>query len=185
MIWHWFFQSQISNNCISRIVGQIDASKKEVNQLGTGLTVIHVPCPITTPMNLTFKFQIKACVSKMNAVARARSTFQMLTLLRKYLYHQSQYSTRRGSKCLALIAQQVRAFGINPKVGGSRPLRSRRFPLKNFDTFPRTTVRVSKMNTVARTQLAFQMLTLLQKYLYRQSQYSTTWDSKCLALIAQ
>ena len=34
-------------------------SKKDVNQLDTGLTAL--PCPITTPMNLTFKFQIKAC----------------------------------------------------------------------------------------------------------------------------
>ena len=29
------------------------------------------------------------------------------------------------------------------------------------------------------------ILALQQKYLYRQSQYSNTWDSKCLALIAQ
>ena len=34
-------------------------NKKEVNRLDTGLTA--PPCPITTPMNLTFKFQIKAC----------------------------------------------------------------------------------------------------------------------------
>ena len=34
-------------------------SEKDVNQLDTGLTAL--PCPITTPMNLTFKFQIKAC----------------------------------------------------------------------------------------------------------------------------
>ena len=33
-------------------------SKKEVNQLNTGLTAL--PCPITTPMNLAFKLQIKA-----------------------------------------------------------------------------------------------------------------------------
>ena len=59
------------------------------------------------------------------------------------------------------------------------------FCLKNFDTFTRTPVRVSKMNAVARAQLTFQMLTLLKKYLYRQSQCSKTWDSKCLALIAQ
>ena len=38
------------------------------------------------------------------------------------------------------------------------------FCLKNFDTFPRTPVRVSKMNAVARAQLTIQMLTLLQKY---------------------
>ena len=40
------------------------------------------------------------------------------------------------------------------------------FCLKNFDTFPRTPVRVSKMNAVARAQLTFQMLALLQKQLY-------------------
>ena len=34
-------------------------SKKDVNQLDTGLTAL--PCPITTPMNLTFKFQVKDC----------------------------------------------------------------------------------------------------------------------------
>ena len=38
------------------------------------------------------------------------------------------------------------------------------FCLKNFDTFTRTTVRVSKMNAVARAQLTFQMLTSLKKY---------------------
>ena len=63
--------------------------------------------------------------------------------------------------------------------------RSRQFLSQNFDTFTRTTFRVSKMNAIARAQLTFQMLTLLQKYLYGHSQYSKPWDSKCLALIAQ
>ena len=55
-----FFQNQISNSFILWIVGQNDATqKKDVNQLDTGLTAL--PCPITTPINLTFKFQIKAC----------------------------------------------------------------------------------------------------------------------------
>ena len=36
----------------------------------------------------------------------------------------------------------------------------------NFDTFTRTSVRVSKMNAVARAQLTFQIFTLLQKYVY-------------------
>ena len=39
------------------------------------------------------------------------------------------------------------------------------FCLKKFDTFSRTPVHVSKINAVARAQLTFQMLTLLQKYL--------------------
>ena len=38
------------------------------------------------------------------------------------------------------------------------------FCLKNFDTFTRTSVRVSKMNAVGRTQLTYQMLSLLKKY---------------------
>ena len=38
------------------------------------------------------------------------------------------------------------------------------FCLKNFDTFTRTSVRVSKMNAVARAQLTVQMLTLLKRY---------------------
>ena len=75
----------------------------DVNQLDTVLTAL--PCPIITPMSLTFKFQIKACVSKMNAVARAQLIFQMLTLLQRYLHRQSQYSTAWDSKCLALIDQ--------------------------------------------------------------------------------
>ena len=42
----------------------------------------------------------------------------------------------------------------------------------------------STINGVALTQVTFQMLTLL-KYLYCQSQYSNTWNSKDLALIAE
>ena len=44
------------------------------------------------------------------------------------------------------------------------PLARDLFCLKNFDTFTRTSVRVSKINAVARaqlTQLTFKMLTLL------------------------
>ena len=101
----------------------------------------------------------------MNAVARAQLAFQMLTLLEKYLYHQSQYSKTWDNKCLALITQMVRAFGMNPKVGGSSPSQVETFSLsKNFHIFIRTSVGVSKMNAVARAQLAFQMLTLLQKH---------------------
>ena len=59
------------------------------------------------------------------------------------------------------------------------------FRLKTFDIFKRTPVRVSKMKAFASAQIIFQMLTLLQKYLYRQNQYSNTWDSKYLAMIAQ
>ena len=36
-------------------------------------------------------------------------------------YHQSQYLKTSDSKCLALIAQMVRAFCMNPKVGGWSP----------------------------------------------------------------
>ena len=60
-------------------------------------------------------------MSKMNAVACAQLTFQMLTSLQKYLYRLSQYSKPWDRQYLALIAQMVRAFGMNPKVGGSSP----------------------------------------------------------------
>ena len=63
----------------------------------------------------------------MNAVARAQLTFQILHLLQKYLYRQSQCSETWHSKRLALIAQQVRAFGMNPKVWGSSSPKSRHF----------------------------------------------------------
>ena len=78
------------------------------------------------------------------------------------LHRQSQNLKTWDSKGLAPIAQMARAFGMNPKVDGSIPPRDI-FCLKNFGTFTRTSVRVSKMNAVARAQLAFQMLTLLQK----------------------
>ena len=43
------------------------------------------------------------------------------------------------------------------------------FCLKNFDPFTRTSVRVSKMNAVARAHSTFQMLTLLQNITSRHS----------------
>ena len=47
------------------------------------------------------------------------------------------------------------------------------FCLKNFDTFTITSVRVSKMNAVARAQLTFPMLTLLKNnYVYMQDNYA-------------
>ena len=75
-----------------------------------------------------------------------------------------------GQKCLALIAQYVRAFGMNPKVSGFKSPSGRYiFCYKNVDTFTRTPVGVSKMNAVAHAQLTYQMISnvnLLQKYLY-------------------
>ena len=58
-------------------------------------------------------------VFKINAVAQL--TFQTKTLFKKYLHRQSQSSKTWDSKCLALIAQMVRAFSVNPKVGGLSP----------------------------------------------------------------
>ena len=37
-------------------------------------------------------------------------------------YHQSQYSQTWDDKCLALIAQMVRVFGMNPKIGVRVPI---------------------------------------------------------------
>ena len=157
--------------------------QKKVNHLDTGLTVL--PCLITTPMNLTFKFQIKTCMSKMNAVARARSTFQMLTLLKNIYPTRASIQKHGTANVWPWYLNRLEYSALIRRLGVRVPLRSRHFLSKIFDTFARTPVRVSKMNAVARAQLTFQMLTLLQKYLYHQSQYSTTWGSRCLALIAQ
>ena len=98
----------------------------------------------------------------MNIVARAQLTFHTFTL-KKHLYHRSWYSKTLGRKFLALIAQMVRAFGINPKVGGSSLPQAETFSVsKTLTIF----VHVSKMNAVARAQLTFQMLTLLENYIY-------------------
>ena len=83
--------------------------------------------------------------------------FKMLTLLQKYLYRKSQCSKTWDSTCLALIAQMVRSFGMNPKVVGFESPSGRDiFCFKIIDTFTRTSVRVSKLTAVARAQLAFQ-----------------------------
>ena len=94
-----FFKVRFQIVVYHELLVKLMQSKKEVNQLDTGLTAL--PCPINTPMNLTFKFQIKPCVSKMNA----QLIFKMLKLLQRYLHRQSQYSTTWDRKCVALIAQ--------------------------------------------------------------------------------
>ena len=63
----------------------------------------------------------------------------MLTSLKKYLYRQSQYSKTWDSKCLALIAQIVRAFGMNPKVGGSSPPQVEAFSVSKLWHFHKNT----------------------------------------------
>ena len=94
----------------------------------------------------------------MNAVAHAQYTFDILTLLLKYLYHQSQYLKTLDSKSLALITQIRHEFeGSGFESPSGRDI----FCLKNFDTFTRTPVRVPKMNDVDCAQLILKMLDLL------------------------
>ena len=49
------------------------------------------------------------------------------------------------------------------------------FCLKNFDTFTRTPIRLSKMNAVACAQLTFRMLTLLKKFLEQKGFLKIKW----------
>ena len=58
-----------------------------------------------------FHKNIRSCV-EMNAVASTQLTLQILT---------HQYSQSWDSKCLAIVAQMVRVFGMTPEVGGSCP----------------------------------------------------------------
>ena len=83
-------------------------------------------------------------------------------LIQKYLYRQSQHSKTWDSKfwpwLLKLLEDSawIRRFGV--RVPPGRDI----FCLKDFVTFTRTSVRVSKMNAVVRAQLTFQTLPLLQ-----------------------
>ena len=54
-----FFKVRLQIVVYHKLLVKLMQSEKDVNQLYTGLTAL--PCLITTPMNLTFKFQIKAC----------------------------------------------------------------------------------------------------------------------------
>ena len=101
-------------------------------------------------------------------------TFQMLTLLHKYLHHQSRYSTTWDSKYLFLIDQIVRAFAMNPKLGGSSPPEVETFFCINIsDTFTRTSPLVGRKWILLLLLLKFQMLTLLYIYIYTGTDTST------------
>ena len=52
----------------------------------------------------------------MNAVAHAQLKFQMLTWTSKISAPPEPVKKTWDSKCMALAAQMVRAFGMNPKV---------------------------------------------------------------------
>ena len=80
------------------------------------------------------------------------------------------------SKCLALIAQMARALGINPKVGGLSPPQVETFSVSKTLTLSQEHPFMWQINDVARAQLRFQMLTLLNKKLIMDSQ---TWILSC------
>ena len=64
-----------------------------------------------------------------------------------------------------MIVQMIRAFGMNPKVGGSSPPQVETFFVsKKFDTLTRTSIRVLKMKDVVRAPLTYQMLTSIKKF---------------------
>ena len=62
-----------------------------------------------------------------------------LMVIVKYMYdnRQSQCSNTWDSKCLALIAQMLRAFGMNPKVGGASPSQVETFSVSKTLTISR------------------------------------------------
>ena len=79
---------------------------------------------------------------------------------KKYVYHQSQYSKTWDSKGVSLIAQMVRAFGMNPKVGGWSPPQVETFAVsKPFGHFHKNiknecgcpgTVSISNVNSTSK-----------------------------------
>ena len=110
---------------------------KKGNQLDTGL--IALPCPITTPMNLTFKFQIKACVSKMNAVARAQLTFQMLTLLQNIYTTRDSIQRHGTANVWPWYLNRLEHSALIRRLGGRVPLKSIHFLSQKFWHFRKNT----------------------------------------------
>ena len=53
----FFFRVRFQIVVYHELLVKLMQSKKDMNQLDTGLTAL--PCPITTPMNLTFNFSFK------------------------------------------------------------------------------------------------------------------------------
>ena len=71
------------------------------------------------------------------------------------------------SQVLAPVAQMVREYGMNRKVGGSSPSWIETFSVSITSTLSKkTSVRESKMNAVIHAQLTLQMLDLHRKYQY-------------------
>ena len=101
--------------------------------------------------------------SKMNVVACVQLTFQVFTLQTKiYTLPEPVFQTW-DRKCLVSIAQMVKVFGMNPKVGGLSAPRVEIISVSKTSTLSQTSVRESKMNAVACAKLTFQMLSLLTK----------------------
>ena len=87
--------------------------------------------------------------------------------------------------CVALIAQQVRAFGVNPKVGGSSPLQVKTFSVSKTLTLSQEHTFVCRkwMAVAHAVNISNVNFTLKNIYTARASVWKT-WGSKCLALIA-
>ena len=82
------------------------------------------------------------------------------------------YSHRYVTRCPLTTDDALVIFYLMPLISAFKSVNRYSTTMEYIDTFTRTSARVSKMNAVARAQLTFQILTLLQKHLYRQSQRS-------------
>ena len=95
---------------------------------------------------------------------RAQLTFQMLILLKKVSIPPEPTFKNMGQQMLGPDSSRDKSLRHESEDWVFESSSGRNiFCLKNFDTFTRIFVRVSKMNAVARAQLTCQMLTLLKK----------------------
>ena len=106
-------------------------------------------------------FLMHVITSKMNAVARAQLIFQMLTLLQNIYTARASIQKRRTANTGPDSSNGQSIQHESEDWGLESTSRRDIFCLKNFDTFTRTSVRVSKMNIVACAQFKFQISTLL------------------------
>ena len=91
----------------------------------------------------------------------------------------------RDSKCLALIAQMVRAFGMNPKVGGSSPAQVETFLSKKTWNFHKNIRSCVENECCCPRTINSSNFNFTSKISIPPEPVFRTWDSKCLALIAQ
>ena len=107
----------------------------------------------------------KCCCPRTVNISNVNFTLKNIYTARASVQNMGQQMSGPDSSIGKSIRHESQGWGFESPSG--RDI----FCLKNFDTFTRTPVRVSKINAVVRAQLTFQILTLLQNNMYIDTWY--------------